>query len=107
MACRTVPATDVQVGCTLPTLTEAHLLATERLLDEAARRGERTWSAPQLATWLAEAHGVRVRPKYLGERLAARRFRWKRTERTERTVQHKADPVRQAQARADLAALQL
>jgi hypothetical protein len=45
-----------------------------------------------------------VRPKYLGERLAARRFRWKRTERT---VQHKADPVRQEQARADLAALAL
>jgi len=87
-----------------PTLTEAHLLATERLLDEAARRGERTWSGPQLAQWLAETHGVRVRPKYLGERLAARRFRWKRTKRT---VQHKADPVRQAQAQAELAALAL
>ena len=87
-----------------PTLTEAHLLATERLLDEAARRGERTWSAPQLAGWLAEAHGVRVRPEYLGERLAARRLRWKRTKRT---VHHKADPVRQEQAKADLAALQL
>jgi transposase len=87
-----------------PTLTEAHLLATERLLDAAARRGERTWSAPQLAEWLAQTHGVRVRPKYLGERLAARRFRWKRTKRT---VQHKADPVRQEQAKADLAALSL
>ena len=87
-----------------PTLTEAHLLALERLLDEAARQGERTWSAPQLARWLEAQHGVRVRPKYLGERLAARRFRWRRTKRT---VQHKADPVRQAQAHADLAALTL
>jgi hypothetical protein len=87
-----------------PTLTEAHLLATERLLDEAARRGERTWSAPQLAQWLAETPVVGVRPKYLGDRLAARRFRWKRTKRT---VQHKADPVRQAQAQANLADLAL
>lgn len=85
-----------------PTLTEAHLLAVERLLDEAAARGERTWSAPQLARWLDETHGVQVRPKYLGERLAARRFRWKRTKRT---VQHKADPVRQEQAQAALAVL--
>ena len=87
-----------------PTLTAAHLLALERLLDEAASQGERTWAAPPLARWLEDHHGVRVRPKYLGERLAARRFRWKRTKRT---IQHKADPVRQAQAQAELAALAL
>lgn len=85
-----------------PRLTEAHLLAVERLLDEAAARGERTWSAPQLARWLAETHGARVRPSYLAQRLRQRRFRWKRTKRT---VQHKADPDRQEQARADLAVL--
>ena len=88
-------------GCLL-TLTAAHLVALERLLDEAAARGERTWSAPQLARWLAETHGVCVRPAYLGARLRQRRFRWKRTKRT---VQHKADPDRQEQARADLAVL--
>ena len=87
-----------------PTLTEAHLLSVERLLDEAAAAGTRTWSAPQLAQWLAGEHCVHVTPKYLAERLAARRFRWKRTKRT---VQHKADPVRQAQAQAELAALAL
>jgi transposase len=85
-----------------PTLTEAHLRMVEQLLDDAAVRGERTWSAPQLARWLEDAHGVRVRPKYLAERLRQRRFRWKRTKRS---VQHKADPVRQEQARADLAVL--
>jgi transposase len=85
-----------------PTLTEAHLLAVERLLDAAAARGERTWTAPQLADWLAKTHGVRVRPKYLGERLRRRKFRWKRTKRT---VQHKADPDRQKEAQADLAVL--
>jgi transposase len=87
-----------------PTLTEAHLLAIEHLLDEAAARGDRTWTAPQLAQWLDDTHGVQVRPKYLGERLRARKFRWKRTKRT---VQHKADPDRQKEAKADLAALAL
>jgi transposase len=72
-----------------PTLPEAHLLAVERLLDEAAARGERTWSAPRLAAWLAETHRGRVAPKYLAERLSARGFRWKRTRRT---VRRKADP---------------
>jgi transposase len=85
-----------------PTLTEAHLVAVERLLDEAAARGERTWSAPRLARWLDETGGVRVRPTYLGERLRQRKFRWKRTKRS---VQHKADPDRQEQAHADLAVL--
>lgn len=87
-----------------PTLTEAHLLAVERVLDEAAAHGERTWSAPQLADWLAKTHHVRVAPKYLAERLNARGFRWKRTKRT---VQHKATPGRQAQANADLGVLTL
>ena|SRR5436190_1218367 len=87
-----------------PTLTEAHLAAIEQVLDEAAACGERTWSAPQLARWLEETHGVRVRPKYLGERLRRRKFRWKRTKRS---VQHKADPDRQEQAKAHLAALAL
>lgn len=85
-----------------PTLTEAHLLAVEQLLDEAAARGERTWSAPQLSDWLARTHHVRVAPKYLAERLNARGFRWKRTKRT---VQPKATPDRQAQATAVLAVL--
>ena len=85
-----------------PRLTAAHLAAVERLLDEAAARGERTWSAAQLARWLVETRGVRVCPSYLAQRLRQRRFRWKRTKRT---VQHEADPDRQAQAQADLAVL--
>jgi len=83
-----------------PTLTGAHRRAVERLLDEAAARGERTRSAPPLARWLAETHGVGVRPTDLGARLRRRRCRWKRTKRT---AQHKAAPDRQDQARADLA----
>jgi transposase len=84
-----------------PRLTAAHLAAVEAHLDAAAARGE-TWTSPQVATWLAETHGVRVHHEYLGGRLRARRFRWKRTKRS---VRHKADPDRQAQARADLAVL--
>jgi transposase len=85
-----------------PKLTEAHLRAVEQLLDEAAARGERTWSAPQLADWVAATYHIDVSPKYLGERLRQRKFRWKRTKRS---VQHRADPDRQAQAKAELAVL--
>jgi transposase len=86
-----------------PTLLVAHLGAVEALLDAAATRGE-TWTAPRLATWLAEAHRVRVDPEYLAARLRRRRFRWKRTKRT---VRHKADPDLQAQAQAELEVLTL
>ena len=79
-------------------LTEEQLLAVERLLDEAAGRGE-TWTMPQLVGWLQAHHGVRVHPEYLRRRLRPRRFRWKRTKRT---VRHKADPLLQTQAQAHL-----
>jgi transposase len=84
-----------------PTLTAAHLAAVEALLDVAARRGE-TWTAPRLAAWLADTRGVPVDAEYLAARLRARRFRWKRTKRS---VQHKAAPNLQAQARTDLEVL--
>jgi hypothetical protein len=45
---------------------------------------------------------VRVHHEYLGARLRARKFRWKRTKRS---VRHKADPALQAQAKADLEVL--
>jgi transposase len=84
-----------------PTLTAAHLAAVEAHLDAAAAAGE-TRTSPQVATWLAETHGVRVNHEYLGARLRARKYRWKRTQRR---VRHKADPRLQAQAKADLEAL--
>ena len=83
------------------TLTAAHLAAVEAHLDAAAARGE-TWTSPRLATWLAETHGVRVNHEYLGARLRARKYRWKRTKRS---VRHKADSDLQAQAKAALEAL--
>ncbi len=84
-----------------PTLTVGHLEAVEQHLDAAAARGE-TWTAPRLATWLAETHGVRVHHEDLGAQLRRRKFRWKRTKRS---VRHKADPDLQARARADLEVL--
>lgn len=86
-----------------PTLTVAHLEAVEALRDAAAPRGD-TWTAPRLAVWLAETHGVCIDAEYLAARLRARRFRWKRTKRS---VQHKADPDLQTQAHAQLEVLTL
>jgi transposase len=84
-----------------PTLTAAALAAVEAHLDAAAAAGE-TWTGPRLAAWLATTRQVRVNHEYLVARLRARKFRWKRTKRS---VRHKADPDRQAHAKADLAVL--
>jgi transposase len=86
-----------------PRLTEADVAAVEARLDEDARSGARTWTLPQLAAWLAETRGVVVTPGHLGERLARRGFRWKRTKRT--TAHKQPDPDRQEDAAADLALL--
>jgi transposase len=66
------------------------LAAVEALLDQAAAQGE-TWTAPRLATWLAETQQVRVNAEYLGARLRARKFRWKRTKRSVRHKQRDQD----------------
>lgn len=58
-----------------PRVTAAHLDALETLLDA----GGRTWTTPQLATWLEREHGVRVHPDHLSVLLHRRRFGWKRT----------------------------
>ena len=85
-----------------PTLTEADLVAVEALLDAAATRGE-TWTTPRLATWLAETRGVHINAEYLGARLHARKFRWKRTKRS---VRHKqTDPDLQERKKAELEGL--
>ncbi len=87
-----------------PTLTAADLAAVEAHLDAAAQRGE-TWTTPRLATWLAETRGVRINAEYLGARLRARKFRWKRTKRS---VRHKqTDPDLQARKVAELEVLTL
>ena len=84
------------------TLTEAVLAAVEQRLDADAAAG-RTWTAPQLAAWLRDEHGVRITPGWLSDRLKVRRFRWKRTQPS---VRHKQrDPDLHAAKAAELEVL--
>jgi transposase len=68
------------------------------LLEESAAQG-RTWTAPALCEWLDEERGVSVSAAWLTEVLREEGFRWKRTRDT---LRHKADPVLQQAARAEL-----
>ncbi|MFD7033604.1 helix-turn-helix domain-containing protein [Streptomyces sp. NPDC059917] len=77
--------------------------ALAALLDESARQG-RTWTAAALRDWLAAERGVRVSAAWLTELLHRDGFRWKRTRDT---LRHKADPVLQQAARAELEDLRL
>jgi transposase len=80
-------------------VTAAQLDALAALLDA----GGRTWTTPQLATWLAREHGVQVHPDHLSRLLHRRGFRWKRTKTS---VAHKRrDPAAYEAAVGDLHAL--
>ncbi|MER7309587.1 winged helix-turn-helix domain-containing protein [Streptomyces griseoluteus] len=74
--------------------------ALAALLDESARQG-RTWTAAAWCDWLAAERGVRVSAAWLTEALHRHGFRWKRPGDT---LRHKADPVLQQAARAQLGA---
>jgi putative transposase len=65
-------------------------------------KGERTWTAAQLAEWIEQRFGVRVSAAHL------RRFRrrWKLSyKRTARSLRHKQDPDEVAAKEAELDAL--
>jgi transposase len=82
-----------------PTLLPEHLDALERMLDEAATSGQ-TWSLPLMVDWLKTQFGVTISTERLSVLLKARKFRWKRTQRS---VQHKqSDPDLQVAKQADL-----
>lgn len=79
---------------------------TPELLDalrQELARTERTWTAGQLADWLAEHHGLRLTPDHLGSLLRRAGFSYKRTERS---LRHKQDPAAVQQKREALAALE-
>ena len=61
--------------------------------------GERTWTAAQLADWIAERHGVRLSADRLRRHLHRARISW---QRTSRTLRHKQDPDEVAERRAVL-----
>lgn len=71
---------------------------TSALQAEVAQ-GARTWSAEQMAAWLAEEHGVQLTPPQVAKRLKKARLSYKRTERG---VKHKQDPEEVAKKQADL-----
>ncbi len=66
-------------------------------------RGTRTWTAAQLAEWVAERHGVRLSADRLRRHLHRARISW---QRTSRTLRHKQDPAEVAERHAVLAALE-
>ncbi|NNN34419.1 transposase [Streptomyces sp. S3(2020)] len=72
--------------------------ALAELLDVSAEAGI-TWSAPALCDWLRVERGVEISADWLCELLHREGFRWKRTRDS---VRHKADPVLQQAARAQL-----
>jgi len=82
-----------------PRASAADLAALGQLLDEAATHGQ-TWTARQVAAWLARERGVRLSTSRLRVLLRREQFRWKRTKRS---VRHqRKDPDLQARKEADL-----
>jgi transposase len=61
--------------------------------------GERTWTAAQLADWIAEQHGVRLSADRLRRHLHRAKISW---QRTSRTLRHKQDPAEVAERQAVL-----
>ncbi len=64
--------------------------------------GARTWTAAQLADWVAAEHGVRLSADRLRRHLKRARISW---QRTSRTLRHKQDPAEVAEREAVLAGL--
>jgi transposase len=62
-------------------------------------RGTRTWTAAQLADWVAEHHGVRLSADRLRIHLRRAKISW---QRTSRTFTHKQDPAEVAEREAVL-----
>jgi len=66
-------------------------------------KGTRTWTAAQLADWLAEHHGVRLSTDRLRVHLRHAQISW---QRTSRSLKHKQDPPAVAERQVVLAALE-
>ena len=62
----------------------------------------RTWTAPQIVSWLQEQHGVSVHRNYLSGLLVKNGMRYKRTTRT---VRHKQKPEQVTAKKADMETL--
>lgn len=78
-------------------LTPAILASVRQMLQQS----ERTWTAGQLAEWIAQEHGVRVSASWVREKLQAVRLSYKRTSRH---LKHKQNPEEIAAKQAEKAA---
>jgi putative transposase len=77
-------------------------LMLETVRTELGKR-ERTWTAAQLADWIAQQHGVRLSTDRLRVHLRRAKISW---QRTSRSLKHKQDPEEVATKQAALDALQ-
>jgi transposase len=75
--------------------------AMEETIRTELRRDARTWTAAQLATWVAEQFGVSLSPAQLGRRLKRAGIVYKRASRS---LKHKQDPEAVAAAQQEIAA---
>lgn len=75
--------------------------AMEAAIRAALRQDEQTWTAAQLAAWVAQQWGVRLSPAQLGRRLKRAGIVYKRTSRS---VKHHQDPEAVAAKQQELAA---
>jgi transposase len=75
--------------------------AMEETIRQELRKGERTWTAPQLAEWVAEQLGVRLTPDRLARRLKRARISY---QRTGRSLKHKQKPEEVAPKKAEMEA---
>jgi transposase len=75
--------------------------AIEAAIRAALRRDARTWTAAQLATWVAEQFGVGLSAAQLGRRLKRAGIVYKRASRS---LKHKQDPEAVAAAQQEIAA---
>ena len=74
---------------------------------EAARaeiaKGTRTWSASQVADWIAEHHGVRISPGRMRVHLKRAKLSY---QRTSRSLKHKQKPAEVAKRKDQLEQLE-
>jgi putative transposase len=75
--------------------------AMEEAIRKELRQQERTWTAAQLADWVAEHFGVRLTPDHLSRRLKRARIAYKRTGRS---LKHKRKPEEVEPKAAQMAA---
>jgi transposase len=74
--------------------------AMEEAIRQELRQQARTWTAPQLADWLAERFGVRLTSDYLSRRLKRAGIAYKRTGRSLKHKQKDEEVEQKAQVMA-------